>query len=949
MQERKRLLRHVVFLALLTAAVSLPSTAQGPVQSVQPADDDDELSSPILSVNLQLSETGDAVVSGYSIDASGKSRDLKPAVEASLRCHLKDKFTQIPGSVFGSCLLAYVPAGLLHTYRFSTQPLVAYAHEHEIDLLNVTVSLPETEIRQTVPAVESVGPNPKISPAVARSLAALRSFSWKLNASIPESIEVRLGYDAAGVQRRSLLLLAALLFPILAALWLKRRALSAQAADKSAIWFSYLRCQQWLLNGALLAWWASEQTVRLQSLLSFLIPPVPAVPWLASAVSTMAIWLAPSVVWIVCVLISHPVQQQLRGLRWTRKELGLQAIYSMGSALFPLLLGIQGISALLRGNFRTAVLWILAALILKIFASTRLLKLLGMQPQALTTGELRDAAFNMAHRLGVKLQQIFVIPAGKSQMANAFARKGNTIAFTDYLLLRMTRREVNYVLAHELSHLRLKHPQKLSYALLGNLGLAFALTSGFRAQLPNSYFFRYALFFTVVTAGTYFWSRRFEFSADRGAVEATGDPHGAISALYKLASLNMHPLQWGRWSEKWLTHPSSLRRAQAIAKRAAIPLESLPQIAQSAMREDPHYEIPLTTLAGNKVLTTTKKMKSSVAVALAMLAAIILTPTAFALLVKYAGVAEPLSRILYIAGFLVSILAYLFVVNVAAGWRLRPLIPQLRAKAEQEGVQPAAWNAVPVGLAPGALPRTFEGHSHWDLGFLFLRADRICYWGEEARFALRCDQIAGIQLGPSTPNLLGSRRIYIAWRDSDQGVSADGISQRPGFGVLSFASAEPATLLDLRKRTDSLYRELVQWRIQSGLAKPVPAPLDSLGSPRFGQVTCASPLSNRKPKKILKELYLLGLLAAAIAVVAGLPFHLTQTIARVLGGRALPPSSPGSGWYVVGVTLAVLLLQYIPYFFYKDVPVLRADVSSPTKRTPESTPTEEELQPVGKV
>jgi len=53
----------------------------------------------------------------------------------------------------------------------------------------------------------------------------------------------------------------------------------------------------------------------------------------------------------------------------------------------------------------------------------------------------------MAQHLGVKLQQVYVVPAGKGQMANAFARTGNTIAFTDFLLQRMSRAEVNYVLA----------------------------------------------------------------------------------------------------------------------------------------------------------------------------------------------------------------------------------------------------------------------------------------------------------------------------------------------------------------------------------------------------------------------------------------------------------------------------------------------------------------------
>src|SRR5260221_10364699 len=148
-----------------------------------------------------------------------------------------------------------------------------------------------------------------------------------------------------------------------------------------------------------------------------------------------------------------------------------------------------------------------------------------------------------------------------------------------------------------------------------------------------------------------------------------------------------------------------------------------------------------------------------------MLSGIILTPTAFALFVKFTHFGLPVQRLVYLGGFAATVTAYLAVCNFLPVRKLRGLIPQLKAKVQAEGVQADAWNAVTVGLAPGPVPRTYEGHTHWDVGFLFLRSDRICYWGEETRFALRRDQIIAIKLGPSTPNLLRSHRVYIAWRD----------------------------------------------------------------------------------------------------------------------------------------------------------------------------------------
>jgi Zn-dependent protease with chaperone function len=903
------------------------------VRAQTPGDDSDgdEKITPTLSVNANLQGNGNAVISSYVLTQSGTtSENMKSVLESAFRCTLTDSRMRVTGAgYFGTCHLPASGTGLLRRYNISTSPLIAYAKQQKVELLQLTLTLPDAEIRETVPGTKSFSfPNRNSSLRLSDHLAALRFFSWRVDSIIPESIEVRVGYDSAAVQRRAFLLLAALLLPVFLAIWLRRRALSAQVPDKASIWFSYLRYQQWMLNGSLVLWWASCETAHIGPFTQFLLQnSVPRLPWVPALVSTLLTWIPPVVVWIVCVIISDPVQEQLRGLQWTRKELALQAGYALSSALLPILLAVKGIGALARGDFRVAILLIFAALVVKFIARVKLQKVMGMQPQALTTGELRDTAFAMAQRLGVKLQQIYVIPAGKAQMANAFARTGNTIAFTDYLLQRMSRREVNYILGHELSHLRLKHLQKLSFAFVGSLFAGIFLLTALRAFLPPSPFFRYGILFSIMSLGPYFWSRRFEFAADAGAVQATGDPEAAISALFKLSSLNMHPLHWGKWSEKWLTHPSTLRRAQAIARKASIPIERVPEIARTAVQTDSHYVLPASAIAGNKILSTTKKTGNALQALLAMLSAIILTPTAFALFVKFTHLSPPVQRLIYLGGFAAAVAAYLAVCNFLPVRKLRSLIPQLKAKVQSEGVQADAWNAVTVGLAPGPVPRTYEGHTHWDFGFLFLRSDRICYWGEETRFALRRDQIIAIKLGPSTPNLLRSHRVYIAWRDV----------ARSTCGVFSLGCMAPETVLALRHRTKNLFTQLLQWHTNSSPARPLPAPLDSLPAPDFGSVTGVSPVSIGKRETVLKQMYLFGLLAAAVAVVAGLPFHLLSALTQIPTVNGTQPDGIGSGWYVVAVALSVIFLQYIPYFRYKEIPVLQANLGTTTQHRPSSS------------
>jgi hypothetical protein len=93
-------------------------------------------------------------------------------------------------------------------------------------------------------------------------------------------------------------------------------------------------------------------------------------------------------------------------------------------------------------------------------------------------------------------------------------------------------------------------------------------------------------------------------------------------------------------------------------------------------------------------------------------------------------------------------------------------------------------------------------------------------------------------------------------------------------------------------------------------------------------VTGVSPKTLCKRERVLKQMYLFGLLAAGVAVVAGLPFHLFDALIQAPITSDDAPQSVGSGWYVVGVALAVILVQYVPYFRYKDAPVLQANLGT---------------------
>jgi hypothetical protein len=266
MQGAKWFRAGIAGLILLCTCSALPSVAaQEPAPDID--NEEDEKITPALIITATLNENGSLTLMTYALGQTELSSDLKPALEAAFRCAFKDAGSHKlnTASYFAKCQLPASGSGLLHEYRFATALLRNYALHDKLELLSIQLTLPDTEVRETAPPTKGFDfSQRRIPEKTRRHFDAVRSFSWRVDSSaIPESVLVRVGYDSAAVQRRTALLLSALLLPILLAFWLRRRALNARVADKPSVWFSYIRCQQWLLNGSLVAWSASTETAHL--------------------------------------------------------------------------------------------------------------------------------------------------------------------------------------------------------------------------------------------------------------------------------------------------------------------------------------------------------------------------------------------------------------------------------------------------------------------------------------------------------------------------------------------------------------------------------------------------------------------------------------------------------------------------------------------------------------
>src|SRR5262249_19096596 len=135
-----------------------------------------------------------------------------------------------------------------------------------------------------------------------------------------------------------------------------------------------------------------------------------------------------------------------------------------GKTFFPLGFFIAAVMTAWR-NPRVAMVLFLLAYISGAICSSLAQRFAKSHPAAVTAGPLRDRIFEIAGRMGVKLHQVFLVSAPRTSTANAFATTKQTIIFTDYLIGKLSQREVDAIAAHELTHLRYHHAQKSVIAL----------------------------------------------------------------------------------------------------------------------------------------------------------------------------------------------------------------------------------------------------------------------------------------------------------------------------------------------------------------------------------------------------------------------------------------------------------------------------------------------------
>lgn len=701
------------------------------------------------------------------------------------------------------------------------------------------------------------------------------------------TLTVRMGYSQSAVLWRVAGAIALLWVPICITYAMRRRVLKLNLEDPAPVWFGYQRWLGWITTALWLAWLSLAFSFDTLSVFSSQIVE----PFLGSGAGAaewgenLSFLIPPVLVNTLCYVISYPVFVRVGRMEWSRIDLAQQALWSQLHLLLPVVIGVAGVRSLATANLRWGLVLIVLAVVSRLILVQLFLKSQDLTIQALTSGELRDRIFDLAKLAGVTLNQVYVVPNRRNKMVNAFAMQNGNLMFTQFLLERLTKPEVDAVVAHELAHLQYKHHNSLATTLLTSLiGLGILTYFLSYAWLPWLPWFPITVCLGLLIY--YFNSRRYEHQADLQAVLLTQTPNAMITALVKLAKLNLMPLEWGKREELWLTHPSMRQRAEAIASRYDIPVNQLEQLFDDSAHAQDFYQLPPVTVQAEPIFSTQVKQYNIGWISLMLSMTMAAVPVMTAVAIQGLAVGAGLRWLLMLAGAIATGAAVLWVLNWAALFGHRRLTQRMAQHLSDQGFSLQDWNGTLVGLSPDDQARIYEGFYNWDLGAVFLLGDRLCYVGEQTRFALPKSHIVKIQRCPGVAGFWRSPRIGIYWHDPQQNTS----------GVFSLAPAQVRSLRGLAQTTRRYQHHLDAWYAKPTPTSPLPDAFADFPRPTPGNVTSKTLAEVLTVSQMLNHSVTVMTIAIALSLWARLPLEFQQ----------------GGTLYALAAVIPGLLVYYLP-------------------------------------
>ena len=483
-------------------------------------------------LEITIDAQGAATVSIRIADTSLQS-PLAPAMNQLMGCTFENpRDRAIDGDwVFsGRCDGAFRRRGLLVGGQIQFASLMQVLKDAEVERLDVIVRHPRTGAAQFTETSWATETTPQSI-----------EYSKTLTVTAPAP-QIHLAF---GYRLMNFLPLTLLLFPVALTMVMRWAALRDRGVDAVVVWFTYWRVFGWVITGAWLLWVQGSTVLDCAALARFLLDDSSLAPLLQ-----LAFYLVPPIlVQLICTVASGPVLARMSGQRWMLPSLK-HAFWHEPVTIWPLFGLLAGVACItLFDEFLLGLICLAVSYAAHVVLVRLWLQFQNLGRHTLPSGELRSRIIELAQKAGVRLKEIYALPAVDGRLDAPYMVRRHRLFLSD-VLLKLPKRETEAIVTREFVHLRYRHHDMLTGVAIVALPLIYRF-SHLSAVAGVPWAVRGPLLVWLTPVVLYLLWRRFERTADAEASEITHDREAVLNAPLKLAQFNLISLYWLKFERRF--------------------------------------------------------------------------------------------------------------------------------------------------------------------------------------------------------------------------------------------------------------------------------------------------------------------------------------------------------------------------------------------------------------
>jgi hypothetical protein len=229
-----------------------------------------------------------------------------------------------------------------------------------------------------------------------------------------------LGLAAEAVVARTVFIAGSiLLLPILLTICFGWVVLHSSPREQIKKWLVWRGFGRFVLPATVAAWWVTWDLGGRSDIPGTLVRRFSATWWDRSSVEALLFWLLPvaslGLFLVTCYVVDRTVLKQ----RWSFVALLRRAWWRLVSFVIPLLMVASGFTLIFSGKI-VGTVWLITAGIVSRVGTRFLTRAEGMKFNRRKSGELRNRALKMADHMGVIISRVYIVPAGKGHLTNAY-------------------------------------------------------------------------------------------------------------------------------------------------------------------------------------------------------------------------------------------------------------------------------------------------------------------------------------------------------------------------------------------------------------------------------------------------------------------------------------------------------------------------------------------------